>query len=272
MITTEITYEKFLDLICGYGLGVNVNTYQGLKRFGADDNKYMLVDDCAVMIEDFEKNIYIGVYQTSPDSDIALATEHTIERAREYFTIYDNPKIYINSSVVTKGEPLGEWDEFYGFRNFVRQGGEYPSDPRVRELATEDMPAVKALGESCQNSEDHFEKLEAETFVYQADNFDDYRAEGFRYFGFYEGGELCGVATAVYYGEVGVAWLLDLLVSPKHRRQGVGSAIVIGALRERTDAMWVYQAARDNAPSIALAKSLGFTFEGATLTQRVTKE
>lgn len=268
----EITCEKFLELICGYGLAVNVNTYQGLKHFGADGDEFMLIDDCAVMIEDFEKNIYIGVYQTSSDSDIALATEHTIERAREYFNIYDNPNIYISSSVVTKGEPLGEWDKFYGWRSFARQGGEYPVDSKVRELTVEDMPVVKALSEYCKNCGDGFEKAEGETFSYQADHFDINKANGLRYFGFYENGELCGVASAAYYDEVRVAWLLDLLVSPKHRRKGVGSALVINALREHEDALWVYQAARDNAPSIALAKSLGFEFEGATLTQQVTKE
>ena len=254
-------------------MAVNINTYQALKHFGYDDDsKFMLIDDCAVMIEDFEKSIYIGVYQTSPDSDISLATEHTIERAREYFNIYDNPEIYISSSVVTKGKPLGDWDRFYGWRNFARRGGEYPADTRVRELTAADMSAVKSLSESCKNSEDSYGKLEAETFAYQAEHFEQNKADGFRYFGFYENGVLCGVASAVCYDEVGVAWLLDLLVSPNQRRKGVGSALVINALRDRKDALWVYQAARDNAPSIALANSLGFTFEGATLTQQVTKE
>ena len=268
----EITYEKFLDLICGYGLAVNVNIYKSLKRFGPDGIKFMLIDDCAVMIEDFKENIYIGVYQTSPDSDISLATEHTIERAREYFNIYDNPNIYINSSVVTKGEPLGEWDKLHGWRNFVCQGGVYPVNTCVRELTAENMPAMKALSVSCQNSDNSFEKAEGENFAYQADHFDISKSDGFHYFGYYEDSELCGVASTMYFDEVGIAWLLDLLVSPNHRRKGVGSELVICALRERKNALWVYQAARDNAPSIALAKSLGFTFEGATLTQQVTKE
>ena len=41
--------------------------------------------------------------------------------------------------------------------------------------------------------------------------------------------------------------------------------LVEAALAKYPDKKWHYQAARDNAPSIALAKSLGFTLEGAGL-------
>ncbi len=270
----EITFEKFMELLRGYGTAVNAETYRSLLRYGGEGIQFSLEHGCAVMVEDYVQNghggIYIGVYPASPDGDIALATEEQIQKAKEYFNIYDDPEVYIKSAVVSSPRLPEKWNSLYGWRCFACQGREIAPNPHIRKLALKDALSIKALLEPYQRSKDVFESKEAKNLCGQADNFEEMTAgNGCSYYGYYEGDELCGIASACSIEELKAAWLLDVFVASKHRNKGIGKALVSCALRQWPDRKWIYQSERDNVRSIALAESLGFTFEGAALEQSV---
>ena len=130
----EITFEKFMEQLRSYGTAVNAETYKNLLRYGGEGIQFGLEYGCAIMVEDYVPmgfGIYIGVYQTSPDGDIALATKEQIARAKEYFRIYNNPEVSIKSGVVSNGPLPEEWDRLHGWRCFACQGREYAANPRT---------------------------------------------------------------------------------------------------------------------------------------------
>ena len=273
-ITIRISCEKFSDIISGYGLEVNISTYKALKQYGAVCRTFEIVDDCAVMTEDYEKNgsaVFITVYPINNDSNVALVTEKELEWAKHYYSIYDDPAVFVNTAVVTNDPLSEEWDALLGWRSFARRGGAFEKDPHVREVRREDIPSLKAFLEPYSKSDDRYAEV-AENLLSQLDNDFDRPDRKYKFFGFFEEREPVGVTSMISFNEVGVSWLLDIFVSRSHRRRGIGRALVKSALCERADHIWVYQAAKGNMPSIALAKSLGFEFQGATLCQFVIKD
>lgn len=270
----EITCEKFLELLSSYGTAVNSWEYEFIKKYGGGDDVFSLEHGCAVVVKDCvvdgKGNVYVDIYQTSPDADIALATAEQIEKSKEFFKRCADTNITVTLGVVSNGPLTEEWDKYHGWRIFARQGTEYPADPRVRVLTKSDVPDIKELCKPLLDSSDFFERVEARNFDSAADRFEEY--DDHTFYGFYDAEKLCGIASAKQISDLEIVQLADILVLSDYRKRGVGKALVKTALGKFPDKKWMYQAARDNAPSIALAKSLGFTLEGATLMQDVPKE
>lgn len=269
----EISFEKFMELLRGYGTAMNAETYKNLQNHDGEGIQFCLEHGCAVMVENYAPDgygIYIGVYQTLPDGDIALVTEEQIKKAKEYFRIYNNPEVHIKSGVVSNGPLPEKWDRLHGWRCYARKGKKYEADPRIKKLTFKDVPSIKAFFEPYLCSEDNYECAEAKTITWQADHFEKI-ADGANgcFYGFYEHDELCGVATTCCIKELNIVWLMDIFVASQHRKKGIGKALVLAALGQWPNNKWIYQASRDNMPSTALAKSLGFALEGAALTQVV---
>lgn len=89
--------------------------------------------------------------------------------------------------------------------------------------------------------------------------------QGDRFLGCRVNGILAGTAMWSYVDELDLAFLKEIFVSPAFCKMGVGKALVLAAIKNLSGNDWVYQAVRDNLPSIALAKSCGFKFAGAAL-------
>ncbi len=83
--------------------------------------------------------------------------------------------------------------------------------------------------------------------------------------GIFDEETLAGVATASYEPGIDLGWLKGIHIAPAYHQKGYGKRLVLTTLAEYPDKKWHYQVARDNAPSVALARSLGFTLEGAGL-------
>jgi len=61
------------------------------------------------------------------------------------------------------------------------------------------------------------------------------------------------------------AWLTDVVVTPRHRRQGVGTALVLAAqswATSRNDRRALLETPSKNNPAIRLARKLGYEFCG----------
>lgn len=78
------------------------------------------------------------------------------------------------------------------------------------------------------------------------------------YLGAHGHGELLGVLTVGPDAEAGQVALTALVVSPKHQRRGVGSALVQQALDRGPGLVFSVTAGANNLPAMALYKSLGF--------------
>jgi len=143
-------------------------------------------------------------------------------------------------------------------------GEAFAPDPHICELTRDDLDEIRAMcNPAVLENDTWFGKCEAETFFDW--NFDFYEKRGLRLLGYRENGKLLGIASWSAEDELNLGFLADLFVSPDGRGRGIGKALVRTAISRLPDRVWVYQAARDNAPSVGLAKSLDFTFEGAAL-------
>ncbi len=71
------------------------------------------------------------------------------------------------------------------------------------------------------------------------------------------------------------AWVTDLVVSPRHRRQGVGSALLLAAqtwAANRKNKRLLLEMISKNVPAIRLAQKLGCEFCGYNIAYYETKE
>jgi ribosomal protein S18 acetylase RimI-like enzyme len=61
------------------------------------------------------------------------------------------------------------------------------------------------------------------------------------------------------------AWLSDMVVSPRYRRQGVGSSLILAAqswAQDRKDKRALIEMSSKNHPAISMARKLGYEFCG----------
>lgn len=265
----KITLEEFIRLMRSYGSAVHFARCADVADWEINDSLDSLYDDrgCAVSKIEYDFNgrhhVSISIYQTSPDADLHAVAEYWLNRRSEFERLYDNPSIFIFIFVVTGDDFPDEWYKYTVFKNFSRQGEAYPADERVRLLTKEDIDKVKALCKPSMQDDTVFGKMLAECFH---GGFEYYVADqDVRVYGIFEGGELCGITECRYSEALGVFGLENIFISKHHRNKGFGKALVRTALSEYPYSKWAYQAGKDNDISIAFAKSLGFTLEGASL-------
>ncbi|MBQ7931303.1 MAG: GNAT family N-acetyltransferase [Clostridia bacterium] len=138
-------------------------------------------------------------------------------------------------------------------------------DPRVRELFEDNTGKIRSAFEPFLADDTDFGRQEAKKLSVVEYDWIKQQDPHYGLFGIFDGDTLCGTADVTYDEDLNLAWLRDVYILPAYRHRGYGKALVEAALAKYPDKKWHYQAARDNAPSIALAKSLGFTLEGAGL-------
>lgn len=266
---TEITYEQAKAYLCAYGTGVHCEIFRQYKRWQDDTCRFYFDRGCVISADEYDykerHHLYYKIHQCAPDAEIDAVAEEWKEKCLTESAKYENPDRWVAKFVVSNGELTPEQNQFYGWRNYARQGYAVTPDPRVRKLDENDMPTVKAACEPCLEGDTNWSRQLAKDFYemdykWQADCMAPYGL-----YGIFEGDTLCGMANATYDSDLDLAWLLDIFVLPPYRGKGYGKALVENALAGYPCKKWHYQAARDNAPSVALAKSLGFTLEGAGL-------
>lgn len=266
---TEITLGQLLGYLRGYGTAVHCEMYGNYTHWYTGDgikSKFYYDRGCAIVFDNYEyggrQYIHWQIHQTSPDAEIDAVTAEYKAEAAEYAKKYENPDIWVVSFVVSNGELPPEKDKFYGWRNYSRKGGAYPADPRVRELTPADCDIIKSACAASLENDTSFGKKLANDFI-QLDFENLYGGQ--RIFGIFDGGILAGMATRCYEEALGLAWLRDIFIVPGYRRKSFGSSLVLTVLSEYPDVKWHYQVAKQNEASVGLAKSLGFTLEGAGL-------
>ena len=267
---TEITYEQAKEHLCSYGTAVHCEVFRQYKKWhDSDHSKFFLDRGCVIMEDEYDYNgrhyIDYKVHQCAPDGEIDAVAGEEKRKCLEHAAKYENPTAWVVKFVVSNGELTPEQNQFYGWRNYARMGHPVTPDPRVREMTGDDIPMVKAACEPWLEGDTNWSRQLAKDFYDMDYSFQAEFQENYGLYGIFDGDTLCGMANATYDPDLDLAWLLDIFVLPPHRGKGYGKALVEAALAKYPDKKWHYQAARDNAPSIALAKSLGFTLEGAGL-------
>ncbi len=268
---TKITYREFLRHLESYGTAVHCEMYaNNYTRYymGNDPDRAIFYDrGCAVLIDDFDMDgrlwVWRAIHQVAPDAEIEAVAADQLVKAREYGEGHPSPSINVIAFTVTNGDLTPEQNAHHGWRNFVRQGYAAPRDPAVRRLTEADLPAVKALclPSLAEGGDTSWGRMEAKTF--HDYDIPDYPNDAF--WGIFDGDTLAGVATASYERGIDLGWLKCIHIAPAYRQKGYGKRLVLTALADYPDKKWHYQVARDNAPSVALARSLGFHLEGAGL-------
>ncbi len=268
---TQITYTAFLRYLEAYGTAVHcelyANNYTRYHEGGDAEDCYFYDRGCAVKIDDFEYEgkywFWRAVHQVSPDAEIeAVAAEQLLDVEAQK-AAYPSHTVNVIAFTVTNGDLTPAQNAHYGWRNFTRMGYPVTPDPAARVLNEADLPAIKA---ACAPS--LIDGGDTSWGKQLANDFNSHECDrhpGETVWGIFAGDTLVGIATVSYEPGIDLAWLRDVFVLPAYRGKGFGKRLVLSALAAYPDKKWHYQAARDNAPSIALARSLGFTLEGAGL-------
>lgn len=275
----QIKYSEYLKALRSYGTAVNCEDYIFLREYvNTPLDQVDSEENCNVYYYDRGCMLSVMEYGNNADSSFVytvIMTSHDspiLDVADTWLKIFDR-------QVANAGKPsfcyfklnyvapsLPEFlDKYYGWRCFSRHGFHAAPDPRVRELTKEDAEIIREMCRISSEGDTNFGKQLA-TNISEFDF--DFFKNHIKVYGIFEGNELAGVATSKHAREIDVAFLCDVFVAQKYRNRGLGRALVISALSEYPDKKWVYQSARDNHISINLAKSLGFSLEGAHLLLR----
>ncbi len=270
---TPITYAEFLRYLESYGTAVHCemygNNYTRYYAEDAPDRKVYYDRGCVVLIDDSELNgrpwIWRAIHQVAPDADIEAIVAEQLQDARRCVEGVPHPDDCVNviAFTVTNDDLTPEQNAHYGWRNFVRAGYAAERDPAVRRLTENDLPAVKALcaPSLTEGGDTNWGRMLANDF----DRYSIADRPHENLWGLFDGNTLVGVATTSYEKGIDLGWLRDVFIAPACRGKGYGRRLVLSALADYPDKKWHYQVARDNAPSMALARALGFTLEGAGL-------
>lgn len=266
-----ITYTEFIHALEQYGTAVHCEMYANnyTRYYSAEepgDTEYIYDRGCVIRADDYDYEgrqwIWRNIHQVEPDADIDTVAAEQLAEAKEYAKNFAAVSLNVVAFTVSNGDLPAEKDQLDGWRNYARMGEPVEKDARVRILTQEDAALVRA---ACAPSL----AADGDTRAGQqlAQNFAGYdfeHADGTLY-GIFEDGVLAGMASSSYERGINLAWLRDIYVSPAYRQRGFGRALVLTALADYPTLKWHYQVAKWNAPSIALAKSLGFSLEGAGL-------
>ena len=259
----NITFDEFFALVSENHPELLCDTpYQ---QWHTDSDLCFLTGGCAVYwsvsnFQNGERSITCHVHELAADADF-----QTVCR-----TFYDKIKTEMPDSnyfyLYHKGPLNEELDRFYGWRVFVRSPAPVSKDPRVTDLTRADADEIARLCDRGAYSDyPNLSGYEFEADSFARWDFDFADEAGAVLLGLRIDGVLAGVASHSEQQPGNLGFLRELYVAPPFRRQGVGKALVETAISRLPDRTWVYQAARDNFQSIALAKSAGFTFYGAQL-------
>ena len=271
----KIPRNEFLQALRDYHPALHLEYYANYRHwyFGDDplDAEFFAVGGCVVVYRGAEYNgeysVFCYIHEVSDNCDFDEACRVCRDYAAADCARYETTSRTI--VLVHCGEPDEDLNKFQGFRKFVRypQADEPPfeSDPHIVPLTREHFDEMKKICDpAVLESDTWFGKMEAESFFDW--EFDWCEKEGIRLLGYRDDtGHLLGIASWSAEDEVNLGWLHDIFVTPAGRGHGIGRALVRAALSRVPGRPWLYQAARDNVPSIALAKSCGFTLDGANL-------
>ncbi len=272
MPMTKITYQEFLRHLEAYGTAVHCELYANCysRCSVQDQSEYPCYFDrgCVIDVNDRETPgeplwIWRSVHQVTSDAEIEAVVADQMADARRCAEGHEKVSLNVIGFTVTNGDLTPEQNTHYGWRNFAREGYAAERDPAVRRLTEDDLPAVKAMCalSLAEDGDTNWGRMLAQDFHDYA--IADYPDDAL--WGIFDGDTLAGVATASYEKGIDLGWLKGIHIAPAYRQKGFGKRLVLSALADYPDKKWHYQVARDNAPSVALARSLGFTLEGAAL-------
>ncbi len=267
----KITRDEFMQALREFHPALHVEQYANYRHWYFGDDpiaaEWYSADGCVIDYSGYEYNekytVYCYIHEVSDNCDFAEACRKCKDYADTDCAKHENPSLTI--VLLHRGELSDKLNAFHGFRKFVRMGEAFSPDPHVVPLTRENFDEIKVMcNPSVLESDTWFGKMEAESFF--GWDFDWCEKEGIRLLGYRdETGALLGLASWSAEDDLNLGWLHDIFVSPAGRGKGIGKALVRTAISHVPDRLWLYQAARDNAPSIALAKSCGFTLDGANL-------
>ena len=273
---TPITFEEAKRHICSYGTAVHCEMFRNYRAIYSNDKIrakfhafFRYERGCVIMEEEYNqdgrRNFFYRIHQCSPDAEIDAVTEDWRTLCLKNAAEYEDPVCRIIQFYISNGELTEEKNQYHGFRNYARMGYAARKDPRVRELNEADMGVIQAVCEPYLENDIGFGRIEAGKFAELEYDWMKEQDPYFRLYGIFDSGSLCGMATTIYDEDLDLAWLEEIFILPAHRGKGCGKALVETALADYPAKKWHYQVDRDNERSVALAKSLGFTLEGAGL-------
>ena len=267
----KITRDDFMNALKTYHPALHCELYQNYRNwyYGEEplDAEFYRTNGCAVVYSAYEYNgkyhITCNIHEVSDDCDFAEACRKCKEMSDADCAAHENHTCDI--LLLHCGELSEELNKFQGFRKFVRMGEAFVHDPHVAPLTRENADEIKEICDpAVLETDTWYGKMEADSFYNW--NFDWGDSEGIRFLGYRDdSGNLLGIASWSEEPDRNLGWLHDIFVTSAGRGRGIGKALVRTAVGKAPSRLWLYQAARDNVPSISLAKSCGFTFEGANL-------
>ena len=261
---TEIAPALFLKMLSSYRSAVNWEDYQIYAAEG-DRTRRKFYEDlgCVTVVSEYvwagEKTVDIAVYELSTDADVGKVISYWTDKASEYEARGDSPMVKICANIAANGDMLADWSNMNAKLCFARSGDSFDTDPRIRPMTDSDNAALKFV---CDMSLDDTNP----DAVSLARHFSDMEVSDCdKMLGLFVWDELVGFVEYDYIEELDLAVLENVFVSKTHRGDGVGKALVKAAMSNHPDKKWAYGVWNRNARSMALATSLEFKLEGATI-------
>lgn len=180
----------------------------------------------------------------------------------DIFKQYKDDPNCISLCISVIGDLSEEIDQYLGFRCYTRKGLKTKNlNANIKLLTVENKLEIL---EFCSKlgKQGHISCCEANSLETYIKNFDDEIYQDTKLYGYYKDGLLVGYVTTKQHPNTNNSLLESIAVLEEYRRLGIGKELGNFVLTLNPDDIYLYQAAKMNKQSIALAKSLGFNFIG----------
>lgn len=243
----EITIDEFINKLNNANNVMMFNLANQWKYWYYDEYKLYEIDNNLIIKQQLEDNEY-EIHMFILDDNLTLFNE------------YNNDSNCVNLTVSIINSIPNELDKYLGFRCYSNINKNCYQDKNchsnIKSLSLDDRDDILIFCEELMK-QGHLSKCEAISFKMCIDNYDNFT----KLLGYYIDNKLVGIVTYRLFNNYGM--IEDIGVLESYRKQGIGKSLCESVLTNNANVRFLYQSAKQNVESTALAKSIGFEFIGA---------